>query len=64
MTLETALAIFYRMQPAQQAAILTVFAGIAGAFADVREAFAQAVADECFALYTEMMLLQTGVMQQ
>lgn len=65
MTLENAIAIFNAMSPQRQSAVLTVFIGIAGAFPDVREAFVQAVADECLVVGTEMLLLQqTGVSMQ
>lgn len=58
MTPETAIALFAVMSPEQQASILAVYDGIAGAFQDVREAFAQAVDDECLVIETEKLLLQ------
>ena len=65
MTHETAMALFAVMQPAQQLAVVTVYRGISAAFEDVRDAFAQAVADECLVVETEMMLVQhTGEMMQ
>lgn len=61
MTYETSLAIFSYMSPTQQLAVITVYRGIAAAFPNVREAFAQAVADECLVVETEMTLLPQTV---
>ena len=64
-THETALALFAEMPPAQKTAVLAVFAEIIGAFPDVREAFVQAVIDECLVTETEMLLLrQNGAIMQ
>ena len=58
MTNETALALFTGMPLEQQLAVITVYRGIVAAFPNVRDAFTQAVADECLVVETEMMLLQ------
>lgn len=53
------------MMPERKSAVLNVFFGIISAFPDVRDAFAQAVADEYLMIQTEMLLLQqTGVTMQ
>ena len=65
MTYETAFTLFAYMPPEQQLAVITVYRGISGAFADVRDAFSQAVADEFLVVETEMLLLQqTGAVMQ
>ena len=61
MTYETALDLFSDMPPEQQLAVITVYRGISAAFAEVRDAFAQAVADEFLVVETEMILLQKTV---
>lgn len=66
MTPAHALALFAVMPCDQQEAVMRVFDGIKAAFEDVREAFAQAVQDETYAIETEMLLLgqsETRVMQ-
>ena len=65
MTYQKAFILFADMPPEQQLAVITVYRGISAAFADVRDAFAQAVADECLVVETEMLLLQqTGAVMQ
>ena len=64
MTFEHALAFFAAMPMHEQESIVAVFDGIKASFPDIRDAFTQAVADEAYAIETEMLLLQpTGTMQ-
>lgn len=58
MTPETAMALFVKMPPERKTLVLAVFAGIIGAFPNVRDAFTQAVADECLVIETERLLQQ------
>lgn len=65
MTYEKAFIIFSDMPREQQRAVLAVYGEIAGAFPNVRDAFTQAVSDECLIAETEMRLLQkTGAVMQ
>jgi hypothetical protein len=54
---EYAVAVFSMMLPHEQTAVVHVFNNIKSAFHDVRDAFAQAVADEALVIETEMLLL-------
>jgi hypothetical protein len=64
MTFEHAIALFAVLPMHEQESVVAVFDGIKTAFPDVRDAFIQAVADEAYAIETEMLLLQpTGTMQ-
>ena len=58
MTYETAFILFADMPREKKRAVLAVYVEISAAFPNVREAFVQAVSDECRVAETEMMLLQ------